>query len=161
MHDEGHRRSTTLYDIGGWWIIPMMGGAVVLGVVVDFFWNFLVLSLALRWQRISIARRTRFAYTAVLTAIGLLIDWLYFNLVWGNMVIGSLRIPAIFEQPGLNPGLELSTILAPIALLWGVSYVALRFRLHLDARVASKVGLAFAVFTAPWLIVVFVLLRTA
>jgi hypothetical protein len=149
---------TILYDAGGWFLIAMFFGAAFSGVVVDYFWNYLILYLALRWQKISITRKRRFVYIAIITAVGLLIDWLYYEFTWGTLVIGSLMVPAIFEMPGLNPGLELSTILIPMALIGVVNYLASRFYLHLDKKHASVVGLAMAVFTAPWLIVAFVLL---
>ena len=147
-----------LYDVGGWFLIPMFVGGMFVGVVIDYFWNYLILSLALRWQKISITRKRRFIYTAIITAAGLLIDWLYYELTWGFLVIGSLRVPPIFERPGLNPGLELSTIVVPMVLIGAVNYLASRFYLHLESRRALVVGLAMAVFTAPWLIVAFILL---
>jgi len=149
---------TILYDAGFWFLIPMFVGGVFLGVVIDYFWNYLILYLALRWQKISITIKRRFAYTAIITAVGLLIDWLYYAFTWGTLVIGSLRVPAIFERPGINPGLELSTILIPMALIGVVNYFASRFYLHLDKKHALVVGATMAVFTAPWLIVAFVLL---
>jgi hypothetical protein len=155
---EKHRKSTILYDAGGWFLIPMFFGGVFLGVVVDYFWNYLILYLALRWQKISITRKRRFVYIAIITAVGLLIDWLYYELTWGFLIIGSLRVPPVFEMWGTQPGLELSTILIPMALLWTVNYLASRFYLHLDKKQASVVGAVMAVFTAPWLIVAFVLL---
>jgi hypothetical protein len=150
--------SPMLYDAGGWFLMAMFFGAAFLGVVIDYFWNYLVLSLALRCQRISITRKRRFIYTGIITAVGLLIDWLYYELTWGFLVIGSLRVPAIFESPGLNPGLELSTIAIPMVLIGAVNYLASRLYLHLESRRVLLVGLAMAVFTAPWLIVAFVLL---
>jgi hypothetical protein len=149
---------TILYDAGFWFLIPMFVGGVFLGVVIDYFWNYLILYLALRWQKISITIKRRFAYTAIITAVGLLIDWLYYAFTWGTLVIGSLRVPAIFESPGINPGLELSTILIPMALIGVVNYLASHFYLHLDKKHAFVVGLVMAIFTAPWLIVAFVLL---
>ena len=82
----------------------------------------------------------------------------YYAFTWGTLVIGSLRVPAIFERPGINPGLELSTILIPMALIGVVNYLASHFYLHLDKKHAFVVGLVMAIFTAPWLIVAFVLL---
>jgi hypothetical protein len=149
---------TILYDAGGWFLIPMFFGGVFLGVVVDYFWNYLILYLALRWQKISITRKRKFVYITIITAVGLLIDWLYYELTWGFLIIGSLRVPPVFEMWGTQPGLELSTILIPMALLWVANYLASRFYLHLDKKQASVVGLAMAVFTAPWLIVAFILL---
>ncbi len=150
--------SPILYDAGGWFLITIYFGLVFLGVVADYFWNYLILSLTLRWQQTSIARKRRFVYIAIITAVGLLIDWLYYEFTWGTLVISSLRVPAIFERPGLNPGLELSSILIPMALIGAVNYFTSRFHLHLDAKHALVVGLIMAIFTAPWLIVAFVLL---
>ena len=150
--------SPILYDAGGWFLIAMFFGGVFLGVVVDYFWNYLILSLALRWQQISIPRKRRFVYIAIITAVGVLIDWLYYELTWGTLIIGSLRVPPVFERPGTNPGLELSTILIPMVLLGAVNYLASRFHLHLDTKHALVVGAVMAVFTAPWLIVAYVLL---
>ena len=151
-----HRKSTILYDAGGWFLLYMLAGGVFLGVVLDYFWNYLILFLALHLQKINITRKRRFVYTAVITAVGLLIDWLYCVFTWGILTIGSLRVPAIFEKSGLNAGLELSTILIPIALIGVVNYFTSRFYLHLDSKRALVVGLAMAIFTAPWVIVVFV-----
>jgi hypothetical protein len=155
---EKRRRSTILYDAGGWFLIPIFFGGVFLGVVVDYFSNYLILSLALRWQKISITRKIRFVYIAIITAVGLLIDWLYYELTWGFLVIGSLRVPPVFERWATKPGLELGTLLIPMALLWAVNYLASRFYLNLDKKHASVVGAVMAIFTAPWLIVAFVLL---
>jgi len=155
------RKSTVLYDAGGWFLFGGMLGtfAAFLGVVGDYFWNYLILSLALRWQQVSITRKKRFIYTAVITAVGLLIDWLYYEFTWGFLVIGSLRVPPVFDMWGTNKlGLQLSTVLIPMALIGVVNYLASRFYLHLDKKHALVVGLAMAVFTAPWLIVAFVLL---
>ena len=146
------------YDAGDWFSTAIYYGGTVLGVVFNYFWNYLILYLALRWQKISITRKRRFVYTAIITAAGLLIDALYYDFTWGTLVIGSLRIPAVFERPGLNPGLELSTILIPIALIGAVNYFASRFYLHLDKKQALVAGLAMAVFTAPWVMVAVVLL---
>ena len=156
--NEKHRKSTILYDAGGWFLIAMFFGVAFLGVVIDYFWNYLILSLVLRWQQISITRKRKLVYTAIITAVGLLIGWLYYEFTWGTLIIGSLRVPAVFERWGTKPGLELSTILIPMALIGAVNYFASRFHLHLDAKHALVVGLVMAVFTAPWLIVAFVLL---
>ncbi len=150
---------TILYDRGGWFLIAMFFGGMLLGVMADYFWNYFILSLTLRWQQISIIRKRKFVYIAIITGVGFLIDWLYFEFTWGTqMVIGSLGIPTISERTGLNPGLELSTILIPIALIGVLNYFASRSHLHLNKKHASVVGAVMAVFTAPWLIVAFVLL---
>ena len=156
-HFPNYSISSPYDTVGRFWTAIYYGGTV-LGLVFNYFWNYLILYLALRWQKISITRKRRFAYTAIITAVGLLIDSLYYELTWGTLGIGSLRVPPLFERPGINPGLELSTILIPMALLWAVNYLTSRFYLHLDKKHALVVGAVMAVFTAPWLIVAFVLL---
>jgi hypothetical protein len=146
------------YDtVGRFWTAIYYGGTV-LGLVFNYFWNYLILYLALRWQKISITRKRRFAYTAIITAVGLLIDALYYELTWGFLGIGNLRVPPLFERPGINPGLELSTILIPMALIGVVNYFVSRLHLHLGKKQALVVGLAMGVFTAPWVMVAVVLL---
>jgi hypothetical protein len=85
---EKHCKSTTLYDMGCGFTTAMLFSGVVSGVVAS------------RWQKIGITRKRGFVYIAIITAAGLLIDSLYYALTWGTLVIGSLRIPAIFERPG-------------------------------------------------------------
>jgi hypothetical protein len=147
-----------LYDVGNWVLVTIFIGAVLFGLTIDYFWNYLILSLTLRWQQIDIMRKRKFVYIAIITAVGFLIDWLYYQFTWGTqVVVGSLGVSALFEGPGLNPGLELGTILIPMALIGAVNYFGSRFHLHLEKKHALVVGLAMAVFTAPWLIVAFVL----
>ena len=158
MQNENHNKSTVLYDAGGWFLIAIFSGVAFLGVVFDYFWNYLVLSVALRWQHINISRKRKIIYIAIVTALGLLIDWLYYEFTWGTLVIGDLRVPAAFSRPGTQPGLELATIIVPIVLIGLVNLCASRIHLHLNVKNALMVGGMMAVFTAPWLIVAFVLL---
>jgi hypothetical protein len=157
--DENHHKSTILYDAGGWFLIAMFFGVAFFGVVLDYFWNYLILSVALRWQQISITKKRKMVYIAIITALGLLIDWLYYEFTWGTLVIGGLRVPAAFPKPGTQPGLELTTILIPMVFIGLVNYFASRFHLHLNMKNALVVGAIMAAITAPWLIVAFVLLN--
>ena len=156
-HFPNYSISSPYDTVGRFWTAIYYGGTV-LGLVFNYFWNYLILYLALRWQKISITRKRRFAYTAIITAVGLLIDALYYELTWGFLVIGSLRVPPLFARPGINPGLELGTILIPMALIGVVNYFVSRLHLHLDKKQALVVGLAMGVFTAPWVMVAVVLL---
>jgi hypothetical protein len=149
----------SIYSSGGWPLVGMFFGAAFLGVTADYFWNYLILNLGLRWQQLRITARTGFTYITMMTAAAFLIDWLYYQLAWGGLPIGSLRIPAIFADAGANPGLQLSTIVIPMALIAVVNYFASRFHLHLDNRPALLVSLVMAAFTAPSVLVAFVLLR--
>lgn len=149
---------SSLYDAGGWYLIAIYFGEILLRVVFNYSWNYLILYLALRRQKIIITRKRRFIYTVIITAIGLLIDGLYYELTWGTIIIGSLEVPAIIQRPGLNPGLELITILIPMALIGVVNYLVSRFYLHLDKKHALVVGSAMGIFTAPWVMVAIILL---
>jgi hypothetical protein len=148
-----------LYDLSGRPLVPIFVGLVFLGIVADYAWDYLILSSALRWQKVSIVRRTKFIYIAMMGTAGLLIDWLYYEVTWGFLANSNAGVQAMSKGLGLDPGLELSTILMPIVLIGVANYLASRFHLHLDSKRAMVVGLAMAVFTAPWLIVAFVLLR--
>jgi hypothetical protein len=148
---------SALYYAGGRLWAAIYYGGTVLGLVFNYFWNYFILYLALRWQKISITRKRKFIHTAIITSFGLLIDALYYELTWGLLVIGKLSVPPLFERPGINPGLELTTILIPMALIGLVNYFASRLYLHLDKKQALVVGLAMGVFTAPWLMVAVVL----
>ncbi|MDO9333945.1 MAG: hypothetical protein Q7T57_05430 [Dehalococcoidales bacterium] len=157
--NENIHKSTLLYDAGGWFLITMFFGVAFIGVALDYFWNYLILSLTLRWLHISVTRKRKIVYIAIITAFGLLIDWLHYELTWGTLVIGNLIVPAAFPKPGNQLGLEISTVLIPIALIGIVNYFASRLHLHLNAKNALVVGGIMAVFTAPWLILAFVLLN--
>jgi len=148
-----------LYDLGQWPLIPIFFGLVFLGIVADYSWDYLILSSALRWQKISIMRRTRLIYIAMMGTAGLLIDWLYYEITWGFLLNGNLGVQAMSKGSGLDPGAQVSTILIPIVLIGLANYLASRFHLHLDSKRALVVGLAMAVFTAPWLIVGLALVR--
>lgn len=154
-----HHKSVVLYDAGGWFLISIFFGVAFVGVVLDYLWNYLVLSVTLRWRHINIPRKRKAIYCVVITAFGLFIDWLYYEFTWGTLVLGNLIVPAAFPRPGTQPGLELSTLLIPIALIGIVNYFASRLHLHLDTKNSLVVGAMMAVFTAPWLIVAFVLLN--
>ncbi len=156
---NGHHQIAVLYDAGGWFLMSMFFGVAFIGVVLDYLWNYLVLSATLRWRHINIPRTKKSIYCVIITAFGLLIDWLYYEFTWGTLVLGSLRVPAVFPKPGIQPGLELTTILIPMVLIGVVNYYASRLHLHTDVRNSLVVGAIMAVFTAPWLIVAFVLLN--
>jgi len=157
-----YQKPATLYDVGGWFLIlAFLGAAVLVGIVVDYFWNYLVLYLSLRWLHFNVNTRRKFIYCLIITSLGLLIDWLYYELTWGYPVgflfLGNLRLPSVFSHPGSQPILELSTILIPIIILAAVNFVVSHFYLRMIAKQAIALGTVMGVFTAPWLIVGYVL----
>jgi len=128
-------------------------GALLVGLALDYFWNFLILFLSLRWLKFSVSHRTKFIYCAIVTALGLLIDWLYYELTWGRLVLGSLRVAPVFEPIGLQPALEFSTILIPLVVIGAVNFGTARLYLRMSLRQAAILGVIMGIFTAPWLIV--------
>ena len=136
---------------GDWFITAVYYGETLLGVVGNYFWNYLILYLALRWQKISTTKKRRFAYTGIITAVGLLIDALYYEFTWGTPVKHSLPVPGIFETPGLNPGLELSTILIPMALAicWGLLFATALTLIMIPCIYAIMDDIAIKIFHHP------------
>lgn len=149
--------TTTLHDAGGWFLVTLVGGVGLLGLAFDYFWNYLILFLGLRWLHFSVSHRRKFVYCLIVTALGLLIDWLYYELTWGYLVLGSLRVAPVFERAGLQPALEFTTILIPMVLVAAVNFGTARLLLRMSLKQAAILGATMGVFTAPWLITVFVL----
>lgn len=148
--------ATTLYDVGGWFLIAIFAGVALVGVVLDYFWNFLILILSLRWLRVSVSYPRKFIYCLIVTAIGLLIDWLYYELTWGYLVLDNLRVAPVFERPGLQPALECTTILIPMIVIGLVNFGTARLLLRMSLKQAAILGAIMGVLTAPWLITVLV-----
>jgi len=48
-----HHKSAVLYDAGGWFLISIFFGVAFIGVVLDYLWNYLMLSVILRWPHIN------------------------------------------------------------------------------------------------------------
>jgi hypothetical protein len=149
--------TTTLYDAGGWFLVSILGGVYFLGLAFDYFWNYLILFLGLRWLKFSVSHRLKFLYCAIITALGLLIDRLYYELTWGRLVMGSLRVAPVFERAGLQPALEFATILIPMVVIAAVNFGTARLLLRMGLKQAAILGVTMGVLTAPWLITVFVL----
>ena len=150
-------KSITLYDAGGWFLVFMFFGLAFVGVIFGYFWNFLVCSLTLHWMHIDIPKNKRFIYCIFITILGLLIDWLYYELTWGTLDIGNLSMSAVFVPAGSRPLLELSTILIPVVIISLINFGISKRYFHLKAKQALLLGTAMGIFTAPWLIVTFVL----
>jgi hypothetical protein len=90
-HRVRSQRTLTLYDAGGWFLFPIFLGIPFVGVVLDYFWNYLILFLSLRWLHISVSTKRKFIYCAIVTGGGLLIDIVYYAVTWGIFELGSLR----------------------------------------------------------------------
>jgi hypothetical protein len=157
---ECSQKFTTLYDVGGWYVLFILWGIGFLaGIVIDYFWNFLVLYATLRWKQIIIPLRKKFIYCIIVTAFGLLIDWLYYELTWGTLVIGNFHISAAFSPAGIQPLLEVSTILIPAFIIGVANFCVSKMYFRLTFKQALLLAIVMGIFTAPWLIVTFVLLH--
>lgn len=149
------QRTLTLRDAGGWYLFPIFLGLPVVGVVLDYFWNFLVLFLSLRWLRISVSMKDKLIYCLMVTGGGLLIDLLYYVITWGVLEMGSLRRHPEFSHLATEPVLEFLTILIPMAAIMALNYAVSRLYLRVDSKQAVILGAIMGFFTAPWAIVIY------
>jgi hypothetical protein len=150
-------KTSTLYDAGGWFLMSIFFGALFIGLVLDYFWNYLIFSLSLWRLHFGVSTPKKYIYCLIITGLGLFIDWLYYELTWGYLVLGSLKVAPIFATPGMHPVLEFATILIPMAILGVVNFAISHRYLHMSSRPAIILGIIMGIFTAPWLIVVYVL----
>jgi hypothetical protein len=153
------RKSAVLYDIGGWFLLSLLFGMCFIGIALDYFWNFLVLFITCRLRRIDIQLKKKLIYTFIVTACGLVIDWLYYKFTWGVSVIGFIHIGSAFPRHVEQPLLELLTIIIPLAAIAVVNYFISRLYLGTKVKDSLWIGAAMGVFTAPWFIVAAMMLH--
>jgi hypothetical protein len=140
-----------LYDAGGWFLIPALLGVGVVGLALDYFWNYLVFILGLRRLHFSLTTKKKHIYCIIATCLGLAIDWLYYRLAWGSLSVAGSRIQ-IFKNAGEQPVLEVLSILVPMVALMLANYILSRVFLHMNPKQAVALGAIMGFFTAPWLI---------
>lgn len=157
IRHRGHPHKTlTLHDVGGWYLLPIFLGIPVVGVVLDYLWNYMVLVLGLRWLHISVSTKRKHIYCAIVTGSGLLIDWLYV-ITWDVLNPGNPRGPLGFTRWETETFWGFLTILVPMAVLVVVNYAVSRLYLRVNSKQAIVLGAIMGLFTAPWLIAVYVL----
>jgi hypothetical protein len=154
--EERIKRSTTLYDFGFGpvFYFVFFAGAIVIGIIIDYLWNWLVLTVAL-WRplrstdptaEITIPRVTigrRMLYCIPVTVIGIPINAAYYFIVWNWD-----------DTPRFDIPLQVLLITVPIGLLWLMNYLLSKYYLKLDNRQAVTVAVIMAFFTAPWLMLI-------
>lgn len=140
-----------LYDAGGWFLIPLLFGIGVVGLLLDYFWNYLVFILGLRRLHFSLSTRKKHIYCVMATCLGLIIDWLYYRMAWDSLSVAGAKIQ-IFANAGEQPVLECLSILAPMVMLMLANYMLSRAFLHMNPRQSVELGAIMGFFTAPWLI---------
>lgn len=125
------RKTVTLYDAGGL-IIGVVLLGIPFGVLFDYLWNMLVLSVA--WRRIAtrslgpLGCGRQIVYCLFITALGVVIDWAYFELTW-DTDFGKSAVWA----PAMAMPLQLLLILLPMAMLVLVNFALSYSFLRLDA----------------------------
>ena len=157
-HSGRPQKTLTLYDAGGWFLLPVLLGIPVVGVVIDYFWNYLVLFLGLWWLHISVSTQSKFIYCLIVTGGGLVIDILYYVITWGVLELGSRRGLSNFPRWGAESVLEFCTILIPMVLIAALNFAVSRLYLHVNSKQAVILGAIMGFFTAPWVIVVYLVL---
>jgi hypothetical protein len=145
--------ATTLYDVGGFFLILMVSG-IPLGSLVDYLWNLLVFSLAVAW----LSRRDRSGasmrpgrkalYCLIVTALGLLIDLAYMEMTWDTDFLGRTHVWA----PAMPIPQQWALIVVPMIMIGMVNYAVSRAFLDFEHKHSIFVGVAMGVFTAPWLL---------
>jgi hypothetical protein len=152
--EQPANRTITLRDAGGLIIIWLFFG-LPLGVIFDYVWNLVVLSTSLPLlKRYStntelprIGHGRKLLYCLIITALGIVIDWAYFELTWDvGMGKGQLWAP-LMSQP-----LQFLLLLLPMVMLALVNFALSYSYLKLDKKRAMILGAAMAFFTAPWLL---------
>lgn len=160
MNRESGNKSITVYDVGGWYFIPLFFGLGILaGVVFDYFWNYFIFHLSLRRLDLIIPLGRKIIFCLIITALGLFIDWLYYGITWGSLSVGPIRDTPVFSRPGSEPVLEILTILIPMVLIASVNYTVSRLLLKVTNHEGLIIGVMMGVFTAPWLIIVYVVIK--
>jgi len=141
------KKTVTLYDAGGG-IIVLVALGWPIGIIIDYIWNGIVLSLTLNHlikNHVSVwALKRIWSYAIYITIIGLLIDWGYHVLIWDSGWVPKFSLAG-----------QLALIILPMFLLL-VANIALCIKyLQLERRSALITGGVMAFFTAPWALPVF------
>ena len=143
---EETKNTTTLYDAGGIFIIVALLG-IPIGSIFDYLWNLIVLSIALSILNIHIAISRKLLYSLIITILGLIIDWAYFELTWDTQFAKSA-----FWSPAMPQALQFVWLILPIVMLSLVNFALSYAYLRLDKRQAIILGIVMGIFTAPWLL---------
>lgn len=156
---RGRQRPIILHDAGGWFVFLVLFGLPgAIGLVIDYFWNLLALTLSLKWVGFRTETRKKAVVCLFMTCLGLIIDWFYYMFMWGG---GLFFPPPVFSEWGTKPFIEVMTILIPIFVLSVEYYILNRYYFRTNHKQALVAGSIMGFMTAPWLIIVFVLIRGA
>ena len=144
------KKSIMLYDVGGLIIIVLFIG-IPFGIVFDYLWNLIVLSIALPRlpgeTKIKITKGRKLAYCFFITLLGVIIDWAYFELTWDTHFAKS----AVWA-PAMSQALQFVWLLLPMVMIFLVNATLSYSYLKLERRRAIIFGIIMGLFTAPWLL---------
>lgn len=147
---EEPRKTVALYDFGGG-ILGIIFFGIPFGVLFDYFWNLLVLSIALPRlpgkDKPKIGKGRKQAYCFFITVLGFVIDWAYFELTW-DMSLGR----NIVWVPAMSQAFQFVWLFLPMVMIWLVNVALSYAYLKLERRQAIIFGAVMGVFTAPWLL---------
>ena len=156
------KNTTTLHDAGGWVLVWLFFG-LPLGIIFDYLWNLLVLSLALpriakstsnvsseetASQNQQVTKGKRAKYCVLITLLGIVIDWAYFELTWDM----SMTAKTALWAPAMGQNLQFTLLLVPMVMLWLANFALSYSYLKLERKQAVSLGVIMAFFTAPWLL---------
>ncbi len=171
---ESTKNSTSLYDAGGGYLVFFLFGIPVVGSIADGIWNYIVLTLTLwplkkrveveksvetkvgsqQWfleRKSEITTGDRIVYTFIITVAGVIIDAVYFFMVWNPFKEGD---DGSWWEARVDIGLQIALILLPITFLASVNYfLASRF-LEINHKHSIIMASSMAFFTAPWLLLI-------
>ena len=143
-------KSITLYDAGGFFLILLFLG-VPLGTLFDFIWNLVVISVTLPrlpgLEEIRVGCWRRLLFCIIITILGFIIDWAYFELTWDmNLSKSTEWLPAVPQW------LQFILLLLPMSMLFLVNAALSYAYFKLEKRQALIFGVVMAFFTAPWIL---------
>jgi hypothetical protein len=145
-----------------------------MGSILDFAWNYLVLHFTISRLKSYkgtpsddsspdkyTSNRRQFICTIFITIIGFVIDFLYYNISWGEILGVAPHILAhpIFPRMGANKALELISMLEPMAAIALTTFILSRLFFRLKTGQAVILGTVMGFLTAPWLIIAVILRR--
>jgi hypothetical protein len=146
---EDSRKSIILYDVGGLIILVLFIG-IPAGIIFDYLWNLLVLSVVLPrllGNKMMITRGERLAYCFFITLLGIIIDWAYFELTWDTS-FGRTTV----WIPAMSQTLQFVWLLLPMVMLFLVNAAISYSYLKLEKKQALIFAAFMGFFTAPWLL---------
>ncbi|MFO8102227.1 MAG: hypothetical protein R6U37_08735 [Dehalococcoidia bacterium] len=157
------QKTTTIHDAGfGLLIVPLLG--IPLGIFLDFLWNFAVLSfslscllkktprainspeVSLHTSVVIVTRTKRLVYSLVITIIGAVVDWAYFELIWED-VWDTLQ-----WDPAMSMSSQFLLLLLPMALLTAANFALAFSLLKMELKQTIALSAIMGFFTAPWLL---------